>query len=61
MSLKTFHIFFIIISILLLSGLVYWAFETNEIIYAVFSLLGAVALIIYGRYFLKKMKRLKQA
>lgn len=59
MSLKAFHIFFIIFSILLLGGLVYWSVETNETIYTVLAIIGAIALLIYGKYFLTKMKQMK--
>ena len=57
MSLKSFHIFFIIISILMSLGFAWWSFrEGHEIYAAVTSLLG-MGLIVYLVYFLKKMKQ----
>jgi hypothetical protein len=57
MSLKAFHIFFIALSILLSIGCAVWAFATGvETAFGVASVVVAVALIIYGRYFLKKSK-----
>ena len=66
MSLKAFHIFFIFISIVFLLGFGFWSFQeygitgdVNELLYALFAAGGIIALIIYGAYFLKKMKRIK--
>jgi hypothetical protein len=59
MSLRVFHILFIVVSILFLCGLAYWALETNETVYIVIAAIGTVTLLIYGGFFLKKMKRLK--
>lgn len=65
MSLKTFHIIFIVASILLLLGFGIWAvreyMRTDSIgmlIMGVASLCGFVGLLFYGRYFLKKSKHI---
>jgi membrane protein implicated in regulation of membrane protease activity len=57
MSLKTFHIFFIALSIILSIGCAVWAFTNGiEPVFGVSSAVVAVVLIVYGRYFLKKSK-----
>lgn len=63
MSLKAFHIAFVIISTLLAVGFGLWAIaqgRANEeplaLAVGVASLLGAVGLIVYGRWFLGKLK-----
>lgn len=57
MSLKTFHIFFIALSIILAAGCAVWAFTNGvEPIFGISSAVVAVALVIYGGFFLKKSK-----
>ncbi len=63
MSLKIFHIIFISLSVLLSLGFGFWAIQfavqqnqPGYMVGGVISLLSAVALIVYGRIFLKKMK-----
>lgn len=63
MSLKAFHIFFVTISTILCAGFGVWAIrafgdrhEPGLIVAGVLSLVGCVALVIYGRWFLKKLK-----
>lgn len=59
MSLKAFHIFFIILAILLAAGCAAWGF-VNELAPA-FGLTCSgltAALILYGVYFLKKSRKL---
>ena len=63
MSLKAFHILFITISTLLAIGFGVWSLrayqaaqQTLDLAFGIGSLLGAVALMVYGRYFLKKLK-----
>ena len=62
-SLKAFHIVFIIASTLLALGCGAWALVQfkneggwNHLAYGAASLVCAIALICYGRYFLKKLK-----
>jgi hypothetical protein len=66
MSLKGFHIVFIIFSTLLALGIGAWCIWVNlvegEPVYlagAIFSFLAAVALMVYGVWFYRKMKRLR--
>jgi len=64
MSLKTFHIVFITLSSALALGCGAWLLveglsaggPKKDILFGVGSLLGGVGLIVYGRYFLKKLK-----
>jgi ABC-type uncharacterized transport system permease subunit len=63
MSLKAFHILFITLSFVLAAGFAGWewmAFKnTNSVAHLVLGIgaaLVAIALIIYGRYVLKKLK-----
>jgi hypothetical protein len=66
MSLKAFHIVFVIISTLLALGVGGWCIWVNLVEDAPIYLAGAVAafasalaLIIYGIWFYRKMKRLR--
>ena len=57
MSLKAFHIFFIALSILLSAGCAVWAFANGvEPAFGIGSAVVALALVIYGGFFLKKSK-----
>lgn len=65
MSLKAIHILFIIASTLLCFGFAAWAFwmhqngegrDSSHLIMGVASSVLGVALLVYGRYFLKKLK-----
>jgi hypothetical protein len=65
MSLKAFHIVFVIFSTLLALGVGAWCVWVNLVegapVYlagAIASFLSALALIIYGVWFYRKMKRL---
>ena len=66
MSLKAFHIVFIIFSTLLAVGIGVWCLWVNLVegapIYvagAVASFVVAIALMVYGVWFYRKMKRLR--
>jgi hypothetical protein len=66
MSLKGFHIVFITFSTLLALGIGVWCIWVDLVagapIYlagAVFSFIAAIALIVYGIWFWRKMKRLR--
>jgi hypothetical protein len=66
MSLKGFHIVFIIFSTLLALGIGAWCIWLNLVegvpVYlagAIASFLAAVGLLIYGIWFYRKMKRLR--
>jgi len=63
MSLKAFHIVFVTISTILCIGFGWWAIrdynlnqETMSLVFGSLSLAGAIALVIYGRWFLRKLK-----
>lgn len=65
MSLKAFHIVFVIFSTLLALGTGVWCIWVNLVVGApvylagaIASFLVAVALVIYGVWFYRKMKRL---
>lgn len=59
MSLKGFHLFFIFVSILLSVGCAVWAFQ-NEVAppFGILASVVAVALVIYGIYFIRKSRSL---
>jgi hypothetical protein len=66
MSLKAFHIVFIIVSTLLALGTGVWCLWVNLVagapIYAagaIVSFVLAIALMVYGVWFYRKMKRLR--
>ena len=63
MSLKAFHVFFVTISLLLCVGFGVWAVRdyqasdnTTSLCLGVGSFLAAVVLVVYGVWFLKKLK-----
>ena len=63
MSLKTFHIFFIIVSVLFSLGFSVWAFleyarldQATNLIFGVGALVLALILMVYGRWFLRKLR-----
>ena len=59
MSLKSFHVFFIIVSILLTAGCAAWAFANHASPVFGWSCAGAaLALTIYSGFFIKKAKRI---
>lgn len=59
MSLKAFHIFFILISVLLAAGCSWWAFANDiSAVVGISSAITSAALFVYGIYFIKKSKRL---
>ena len=65
MSLKAFHLVFVTASVLLAFAVAAWAFvnysearRTMDLFYGLGSVLSGVGLIVYGRYFLKKLKHI---
>jgi hypothetical protein len=64
MSLKAFHVVFITASSLLAFGFAGWMLReyrspdgtTSDLVYAVLSALVGIGLLIYERYFLRKLK-----
>ena len=59
MSLKAFHIFFILVSVATTAGFGMWALKTaaEYRVWGIVSLVATVALIVYGVAFLNKIKR----
>ena len=65
MSLKAIHLVFIAASTLLAFGFGGWSLKnyfdaggTLDLIYGIVSLSSGVALVFYGKYFLKKLKHI---
>jgi ABC-type uncharacterized transport system permease subunit len=65
MSLKAFHILFITVSTLMCFGVAGWAFREYSLLggagwlaFGIGSALCGVGLLVYGRYFLKKLKHI---
>jgi hypothetical protein len=66
MSLKAFHIVFIVASTLLAGGFSVFSFRQylspegvrSDLWYGVGSALAVVALLVYGKYFLRKLKHI---
>ncbi len=66
MSLKAFHLIFITAACALAFGCAAWAFKdyaaptgrVSELIYGLLALAVGIGLIIYERYFLKKLKKI---
>lgn len=59
MSLKAFHIFFILVSVATTAGFGMWALKAGPEfrIWGIISLVSTLALIVYGVAFLGKMKK----
>ena len=65
MSLKAFHVVFVSCSVLLMLLLAGWSIgnfreagRTADLAYATGAVLAAVGLLVYGWYFLKKLKNI---
>ena len=65
MSLKAFHIVFVVASVLLCLGFGLWELHSwqesggrTDLILGVSSLVAAVGLLVYGWFFLKKLKNI---
>ena len=58
MSLKAFHILFIALATLLAAGCAWWAFSNSITTFGAASAVTAVALFIYGIYFVKKSRKI---
>jgi len=57
LSLKSFHLFFIAISIVLTAGVGVWGLFNHYQVLGVLSLLLSVLLVVYGAYFAAKAQR----
>jgi hypothetical protein len=59
MSLKAFHIIFIILATLLAAGCALWSYVNHATAaFGIVSAIVAVALVIYGIWFLKKSRKI---
>ena len=65
MSLKAFHLVFVSLSVLLMLGLTAWCFGNYrrdggalDLVWAALSLAVAAGLVVYGKFFLKKLKNI---
>ena len=58
MSLKAFHLVFVTVLTTLALGFATWAFTSGKILWGLAGILAAILVVIYGIYFLKKLKKI---
>jgi hypothetical protein len=66
MSLKTIHIVFILASLLMTGFFGFWAFQEYfgphsapiDLVYGVLAIVACSGLVVYGKYFLNKLKHI---
>ncbi|HEY4416194.1 MAG TPA: hypothetical protein VGO57_10920 [Verrucomicrobiae bacterium] len=58
MSLKAFHLIFVMLLTMLSFGFTAWAFVNGHALFGVMGILAAILVIYYGFYFLKKLKKI---
>ncbi len=58
MSLKAFHLIFVTLLTLLAFGFAGWAFHAGRLAFGVSGVAAGIVVIVYGVYFLKKLKRI---
>jgi len=58
MSLKAFHLIFVTSLTLLSLGFSAWAFASGKILFGLAGIVAAILVVIYGIYFLKKLKKI---
>jgi len=58
MSLKAFHLIFVTLLTTLSFGCAAWAFATGRPLYGALGIAAGIVVIIYGVYFLKKLKKI---
>jgi hypothetical protein len=58
MSLKAFHLIFVTMLTMLSLGFSTWAFCSGRIILGLCGMITAVLVVVYGVYFLKKLKKM---
>jgi hypothetical protein len=56
MSLKAFHLIFVTLLTSLSIGCAVWAFKAGNVFWGVTAIVVGVLVVIYGIYFLKKLK-----
>ena len=58
MSLKAFHLIFVTLLTSLSFGCAAWAFQAGSPLWGVTSIAAGIIVIVYGIYFLKKLKNI---
>lgn len=58
MSLKAVHLIFVTLLTTLSLGFAAWAFFSGKILFGVLGVAAGILVIIYGVYFLKKLKKI---
>ena len=58
MSLKAFHLIFVTLLTALSFGFAAWAFAEGKILFGVAGIVTGILVIVYGIYFLKKLKKI---
>jgi hypothetical protein len=58
MSLKAFHLIFVTLLTALSFGCAAWAFSTGNSFWGTVGIVAGIVVIVYGIYFLKKLKRI---
>ena len=56
MSLKAFHLIFVTLLTALSFGCAGWAFQLGQLFWGVAGVASGIFVLIYGRYFLRKLK-----
>ena len=56
MSLKAFHLIFVTLLTALSFGCAAWAFMSGSVLWGVTGVVAGILVILYGIYFLKKLK-----
>lgn len=57
MSLKAFHLIFVTLLTSLSFGCAAWAFQAGSLFWGVMGIIAGILVIVYGIYFLKKLKK----
>lgn len=58
MSLKAFHLIFVTLLTSLSLGCAAWAFSAGEPLFGILGVSAAILVVVYGVYFLKKLKKI---
>ena len=58
MSLKAFHLIFVSVLTALSFGCAAWAFRADKPLFGAIAIVAGILVIIYGIYFLKKLKKI---
>lgn len=56
MSLKAFHLIFVTLLTALSFGCAAWAFQSGSVFWGVTGVVSGIFVVVYGIYFLKKLK-----